>query len=352
MEPVAYLAGIGMITPVGENFPMTAAAVRACISRYAVSDYFSEDEHPVTMSLIPDALFDAMDIEIDEGDYYSAQFDRVIKMAIKALKEALTPLDIKSPIPLVLAFPEPMPEYQNTYPESLKLNLLAQKDLPFKKDLLYSFYTGRSGGIEAIAMALRYMQDLGHEYVVVGASDSYVQCPRLIELKERQRLLCPTNSDGFAPGEAASFLVLTRNRAKAMVSNRKVIGLYGPGIAQEQGHIYSEEPYRGEGLDQAINQAMRQSGQSQFNVIYSSMNGERYWAKEFGVAMIRSLKGQGDELKIEHPADCYGDIGTATGPILMGLAAEALWKNDKHNSSIVYSASDGPGRAAVVLRKI
>jgi 3-oxoacyl-[acyl-carrier-protein] synthase-1 len=196
------------------------------------------------------------------------------------------------------------------------------------------------------------MQDLGHEYVVVGASDSYVQCPRLVELKERQRLLCPTNSDGFAPGEAASFLVLTRSRANAMISKKKVIGLYGPGVAQEQGHIYSEEPYRGEGLDQAIKQAMAAAGRSHVDMIYSSMNGERYWAKEFGVTMIRTLKGQGEAFKIEHPADCYGDIGVATGPVLMGLAAETLWKNDKHNSSIIYSASDGPGRAAVVMRKI
>jgi 3-oxoacyl-[acyl-carrier-protein] synthase I len=352
MEPKAYLAGIGMVTPIGENFPMTAAAVRAGISQYMVSDYLAEDGQPVTMSLVPDELFGSISLEIDEGNYFSDQYERVIKMAVMALKEAVEPLKLKKPLPLILAFPEQKIEHGHTYPECLKTNLLAYEDLPLSRELMYSFYTGRAGGIEAVSMALRYLYDLGHEYVAIGGSDSYYQCPRLVELKDRQRLLTLTNSDGFAPGEGAAFVVLTRDKSKAITFGGKIVGIYESGTAQENGYIYGDSPYLGEALDVAVGQALRSSGLSTVDMIYSNMNGERYWAKELGVTMMRSLRGTGDGFRIEHPADCYGDIGTASAPVLMGLAMESLFKDKKANSSIVYSSSDGPGRAAVVLQKV
>lgn len=349
MVPRAYIAGVGMVTPLGINFPMTASAIKAGISGYTVSDYLAEDGQPVTMSMVPDEFFDSVSLEIDEGDYFGVQHERVAKMAVVALKEAIVPLKVQKALPLILTFPEE----QHTYPESLKTNLLAQKDLPLSGELMYSFYTGRSGGVEAIGMALRYLHDLGHPYVVIGASDSFYQCPRLVELKERQRLLTATNSDGFAPGEAAAFIVLTRDKSKALVSSDgKAIGLYEPGISHEEGPIYSDAAYLGEGLDKAVSQALTASGLSNVDMIYSCMNGERYWSKELGVTMMRSLRGTKDGFKIEHPADCYGDVGAASGSMLLGLAVADLLKDAKTSSGVVYSSSDSSNRAAIVLQKI
>ena len=41
-KQVAYIAGMGMVTPVGANVEMTAAAVRAGVSAYAVSGYSTQ----------------------------------------------------------------------------------------------------------------------------------------------------------------------------------------------------------------------------------------------------------------------------------------------------------------------
>lgn len=352
MSTRAYIAGIGMVTPLGINFPMTAASVKASISGYSVSDYLADDGQPVTMSMVPDAFFDSVNPDIDEGDVFGAQYERVIKMAIVALKEAINSIKTDKPVPLILAFPEQQQEYGHTYPDSLKVNLLAQDDLPFTKEQTYGFYTGRSGGAEAVNMALRLLYDQGHEYVVLGASDSYYQCPRLFELKEKQRLLTRTNSDGFAPGEAAGFVVLTRNRGSALMHNGKSVVLYESGVAEEKGHILSEVPYLGEALDWAISKALASSSLNSVDILYSSMNGERYWSKELGVTMMRSLRGTTDTFRIEHPSDCYGDIGTASAPVLMGLAVNDLFRSNAVNSCIIYSSSDGPGRAATVLQKI
>jgi hypothetical protein len=61
---------------------------------------------------------------------------------------------------------------------------------------------------------------------------------------------------------------------------------------------------------------------SPVHTIYSSMNGEHYWAKEYGVAMSRNPPLR--ESKIAHPADCVADLGTATGAVLTGMATKHL----------------------------
>ncbi len=86
---------------------------------------------------------------------------------------------------------------------------------------------------------------------------------------------------------------------------------------------------------------------------YSSMNGEHYWAKECAVAMLRNEHHLQEQITVAHPADCYGDLGAATGSVLMGLAAHALLTTDPGPTAhLVYSASDGAPRAAVRVEKV
>ncbi len=331
---------------------MTAAAVRADISAYQLSDYYSYDDEPVTMALVPDTLFDNIDIDIDEGDFYGAQHDRVIKMAVLALRQALSGVDIKHPIPLILAFPEPLDKASCAFPQALITNILTQPDLPVQQELIRSLYCGRSGGIEAFELADRYLADQNHDYVLLGASDSYYQCPRLAELDQSGRLLTNSNSDGFAPGEAAGFILLTSKPQLAKQFSQSIIRVYPPGMAEEPGHILGDEPCLGEGLDKAFKNALIDYSGLEIESIFSSMNGERYWSKEYGVAMIRNQQHFHDDVAIHHPADCYGDLGAASGPILAGLAVMDLVRKSGSTSSLVYCSSDNSARSAICMQKI
>lgn len=351
-KQVAYIAGMGMVTSIGCNVEMIAAAVRAGISGYAVSDYFGQDDEPITMALVPDDFFRSIDMEIDEDDYYGAQHERVIKMAVTAIRESLSEVEINHPIPLVLAFPEPITDVEHSFPDSLKINLLAQQDLPFKKELFHGNFTGRSGGIEIADIALRYLHDQSHDYVLLGASDSFYQCPRLIELDHSGRLLSSTNSDGFAPAEGAGFILLTRHKQKAILVNQHVIGLSEPGTGSESGHLYSDEPYLGDGLDMAVKKVLSGFSGAPVEYIFSSMNGERYWSKEYGIAMLRNKQSFHDEVSTEHPIDCFGDIGVASGPVLMALSAATLNAKPSSTTSMVYCSSDGGARSAILMEKI
>ncbi len=357
-SPKAYIAGIGMITSIGADAAMTNASVNAEISGYERSDFFNKQGHPMTLATVPTDVFSLVDIEIDDGNYGDEQAERIIKMAVLALSEALRTADskqlIKHPVPLILALPEEN-EQKNYAPiDQLTRNLLKQNQLPLKQGWIRCLSTGRAAGIQGLELALNTLYEQGHDYVLLGGSDSYRDISRLSDLDDNERVLALNRTNGFAPGEGAGFLLLTRYPENALSDNDYIIALHPPGSSKEAGHIHAnrDQIYRGDGLDQAFKQALKAHSGADIQRIYSSMNGEHYWAKECGVALLRSQAHFQEPISIAHPADCYGDLGSATGPALIGLAAQHLLKQPGLATHMVYSSSDGPLRAAVRVEKI
>lgn len=348
--PKLYIAGMGMITPVGFNTAMTAAAVRAGVNAYAISNFYGKNNEPITMASVPGLIFDEIDAEIGEGSRSNPRHNRVVKMAIIAIREACANQSTQQPIPLVLAMPEGQADVEGLVPliPTLEQNCKPWVSVPQSR----SIHSGRAAGMEAIDFAFRYLYDLPNDFFLVGGSDSYRDYSRLAPLAEAGRLKAPGSQDGFAPGEAAGFLLLTKKSELALARNGHIIALSPPGIADEPGHLHSKEPYRGDGLDQAFKKALNSHTQpNRIHSIFSSMNGESHWAKEYGVAYIRNRSAFQDPVGTEHPADCYGDLGAATAPVLIALAAEYLFKDAKSRAHLVYSSSDHARRGAMIVEK-
>lgn len=349
-SPLLYIAGMGMITPLGPNVAATVAAVNAGISAYQQSRYSTAKGDGITMAEVPSALFDKVDAEIDEGDSYNEQYDHMIKMAIVALEEACSNQSIEDPVPLVLAMPEL--EISPAIKHVLLTRNLVKNCTPYvNSSLTRVCHSGRAAGIEAIEFAFKYLYS-SYDRVLVGGSDSHSDYGRLTLLDEMGRLLSIGSSDSFAPGEGACFLLLTRHPELAQVRNGYMIALHPPGITEEQGHLFSNAAYRGDGLDQAFKKVLSHQPEQSIHSIYSSMNGENHWAKEYGVAYLRNKKAFVDPVRFEHPADCYGDLGAATATTLIAIAAEHLHKNKNIHKHLVYSSSDTAKRGAIVVEKI
>lgn len=350
--PRLFLAGIGMVTPVGGNTALTTASVTAGVSAYSASQYRDKRTQRIIMANVPTEVFMSLDADIDSGQHSSAQHERVIRMAIIALNEACSSLDMDCGLPLALAAPEPFSQNDFVNPAVLTENLANNCRPWIEQQLCRSFHSGRAAGIEALDFAYHYLLGTDNDYLLIGGSDCHRHYSRLDPLDAADRLLSAGAQDGFAPGEGATFLLLTPRPEKALVRNGYIIGIGRPGLAQEPGHFYSDEPYLGEGLDKAFKLAL--AGEEEISVerIYSSMNGESYWAKEYGVALLRNRAAFAEDVSVEHPADAYGDLGAATAPSLMALAATELWRRATHNDYLVYSSSDYGLRGAVVLSKI
>lgn len=349
-----FVAGMGIVTPVGGNTALTAAAVKAGISAYSASRFMNESRQPIVMASVPLDLFLKMETQIDYGDSAgSTQLERVVKMAIMAITEACDRQPIHQAIPLLLAMPEAAAQTDFIRPAILSKNLENHCHSWIDARLSRSFHSGRAAGFEALDFAFRYLYGTDNDYLLIGGSDSYRSYSRLDPLDVQNRLLAAGIPDGFAPGEGAGFILLTPHQDKAMVHDNQLVALGLPALTEEPGHCYSDKPYLGEALGETFKLIIPETLPcSSISRIYSSMNGERYWAKEYGVALLRNHDAFVDDVVVEHPADSYGDLGSATAAVLIGLAAQTLWQRKSDDKYLVYSSSDHGLRGAVLLEKI
>jgi len=350
-----YIAATGMITPVGINTQMTAASINADVSAYAESDYISKTGKKIKVSKVPDDAL-LFDIDIDKDIFFRPQYERVIKMALLALKDVFDTAQCKKslhqPIPLILALPENIPSVDQIPTNYLIESITKHSELPIDDSRIHRIHTGRAASLQALALAERYLYEQNEDFVLVGSSDSYLSLSLLNYLDEHDRLLYDGSTNGFCPGEGACFILLTRNIQYAQRENNQVVALNPVGLADEAGFIESSEPYQGNGLDQAFKKAIANSASSNISHVYSSMNGEHYWVKELGVAMTRSHQFFSGDNIVVHPVDCLGDMGAALGSTMLSLSALKLLSAQNERKHLVYCASDGAKRSAVVVEKI
>lgn len=328
-----------MICPIGSNAKMTTSSVNAGLSRTAQIPFLNKKLNPIKMSLIPDeAMPNAYEVSLNSRE------SRMLCMADIAIQEAIgIPIELGE-IPLFLALPETLPgctpDVSNTFIEKLVDLSGAKIDLKNSR----TFFTGRTGGIHAIDMAFRYMQATAADAVIIGGVDTYLEPYLLATLDAQNRLLMPEAPDGFVPSESASFVVLVSEAVATKHANAILGKIMMPGFSTEDGHRYSNKPYLGEGLSNAVSDALIYSNGIQIQQVYSSLNGESYGAKELGVALNRNSERL-PNVTVNHPADCYGDIGAATVPGFLTL----LSNNKQNKNTLICSSSDMQDRAAVCV---
>ncbi len=344
-----YIAGIGMVTPVGFDFTSTVAAVEAGINRFQESEYFGKSMKPFTMSLIPRDVLPRISFKLNQVEDSTIQMGIMLQTSDIALNQIEPLKAMDSPPPLFLACPEGYAECASTVSPRFIEYLMKQTDANIETSTSRIIGTGRAGVIDAVDLAFKYLQQMEGDYVLVGGADSYQEEDLLTFLDRDDRIAAEEVLNGFIPGEAAGFLLLTRNRQNAMVWGDGVISLSQPGIEAEKGHMYSEASYLGDGLATAIKKSLVAHKGEKISTLYSSMNGEQFWSKELGVALLRNKESLSDDYAFEHPADCLGDIGAASGAVLIGLASAQLARSGSPASHLVYCSSDQEYRGAICV---
>jgi 3-oxoacyl-[acyl-carrier-protein] synthase-1 len=347
----AWICGIGMITPVGGHTAQTAASVRAGISVYADSAVYKKRFEPMTMALIPEDILPPLSKKLAEASNMTSRQSRMLRIAHLALQEVLEslPKSHTKPLPLLMAGPEPLPGRDQVIKGNFLRYLETQADIKFDSQLCKLTPTGRAGGMQALKFAQQVLVSGEHDYILVGGVDSYLDLYLLAKLDAESRILANGVMDGFAPGEGAAFLLLCSDRARESMKMKPQVKIHCPGIAKENGHRYSEEPYTGDGLAQAFSLALSEMNGKPVASILSSINGENFGAKEWGVAYMRNSNAFEPESRLEHPAECFGDTGAAATPILAGLVAVGMEKGYRRGPALVWCSSEGPLRGAVCI---
>ena len=84
--------------------------------------------------------------------------------------------------------------------------------------------------------------------------------------------------------------------------------------------------------------------------IYCDMNGEPYRADEFGFTALRTKEHFESASDFVAPADCFGDVSAAGGPLHLLLACAAAHKGySKGPLAFAWASAEMGQRAATLL---
>ncbi len=341
MDGTVAILALGAVTSVGLSPAETATSVRAGVCRFAATPYPGRYQDPLVMGALPDELLAPADPLVGSFPDISARQRRLLRLGGQALAHLAKDLAGKEPVTLFLAVPEHSAEDERTDNRDL-LNLLSEQagvklNLPASK----LFPMGRAGGIVALKEAVQTLAAGTRHHLLVGGVDTYRDRWLLQKLDREGRISSPVNSDGFIPGEGAAFLLLSTWRS-AQHAGVPILGSIG-GIATsfETGHLYSDQPYRGEGLASAFTSLFASQGDGEpVGAVYAGFNGESYPAKSWGVAYLRHSHRFRENIRFEHPADCIGDTGAAMAPLMVMLAVIGMRAGYRAAPSLVWCLSD------------
>jgi 3-oxoacyl-[acyl-carrier-protein] synthase-1 len=350
MNESPVIVGLGAQTPVGLNLPSNVAAVRAGVNCFQISDYLLgyKQGEPLKVSQLPTLSKDM------------APFERMKSMALAAATEALEPW-LQHPVQgteelaIFLAVPSQRPGIQAGLGKQLIQEIIAGLPIKADKRRCRLAVTEHEGGLAALGYAANLIRAGAGEAVLVGGVECYHQIETLHWLETQDRLKVEKEPNGLIPGEGAGFVLL----CSAAVADRANLPVFAEMVAAGRGIEprlrFSGEPTVGEGLTQAF-QAMFSDPycpQAQVRAIYCDLNGESWRVDEWCYSYVRTGTHHASPLDLHHPAANWGDVGAASGPLLVSLASfELVRYYEAQDLALVWAASDMQAyRSACLLRR-
>lgn len=212
---------------------------------------------------------------------------------------------------------------------------------------------GHAGIFLHVKEAIDVLESGVVNFCIVGGVDSYLLDTRLDFLDTAWRIRSDRTVDGFIPGEASTMLML-ETEAQARARGAKILAkITAIAEGQEPDTISSEKTSSGSGLTVAIRGILEHtSANNSFEMVYCSLNGESYFAYEWGLQLTRLNKNFEKLKDLIHPAEYVGDIGAATGGLLVACAAMALQSEDStDNKALLWSSADSDTRMAICLEQ-
>ncbi len=328
----------GLVTPVGGSFNSTCAAIRAGIRNVTTANICDRASG---------ALITAGQVPLHQWWEGPEVIPDLVAPAILECLESARPLRPED-IPILLCLPGRDRRGRPPGFDAGVLSSVAQ---------LLGFTLHPSSGVVfgsqvsiclAILEVQRLVETKGIGTFIVAAVDTLVRADTVRAYLEQSRILTPANSNGFSPGEAGGALLITAS------SHDPGLEILGVGLSHERATIESEEPFRGEGLTEAVHRALDQAGLGMEDMSYriTDLNGEHYKFKEatfaFGRLMRRSVQ---KSIDLWHPSEYVGEIGTSIGPLAVGLALHAGQCGYAPGAVVLFHFSnDGGARGAVVAR--
>lgn len=210
---------------------------------------------------------------------------------------------------------------------------------------------GHAAGLMALQAGMASIQRGESEFFLAGGVDSYLDADTLEWLDDTEQLHSEANTWGFVPGEAAGFCLLASERAAHRYSLQPLLWLRSAATDREPNLIRTGTVCLGEGLSRAVKSVLQTLPSADLiHQTFCDMNGERYRADELAFTICRTSRRFVDASVVQTPADCWGDVGAASGPLFIALATAAQTKHyAQGTNTLLWASSDTGERTAALL---
>jgi 3-oxoacyl-[acyl-carrier-protein] synthase-1 len=295
----------------------------------------------------------ALDPVLDPGE---VGHERFLAMGESALRETCAPLDGARPrprLPLYLGLPETRPGFGERELETIRSGLARLEHLPVEASNVVISCEGHAAGLVGLAAAAERLRAGGDGMCLVGGIDSYMHPDTMEWLDEHRQLTGGRGRSAFVPGEGAGFCLLATGRAAKQYGLQPLAGLESVAVGQETRLIKTSDVCLGDGLTATVERAVHrlQIPDEMIDEVICDVNGERYRGEEWGFVCLRMSRYFRDPTAYRSPADDWGDLGAASGPLFAMLACEARARGyAKGSRTMIWASSEGGLRGAAVLR--
>jgi 3-oxoacyl-[acyl-carrier-protein] synthase-1 len=285
--------------------------------------------------------------------------NRVLDLAVPAIRETLNPFEDMSgqipSLPVVVGLPSKRPGLPESFSGRIVEELKTITEEGYERSRVEIIQTGHSAGLMAVEAGWKAIREGLEDFFLIGGLDSYLDPETLEWLEACDQLHSAgkfNNAWGFIPGEAAGFCLLASEKAVRRYRIKPLAQILASATAIEKNLIKSDTICLGEGLTAAFRSVLTRlpTPDTKIDEIVCDMNGEPYRAEEFGFAAVRVSDRFADPSDFLAPADCWGDVGAASGPLFVCLAV-AAWRKmyDKGPYALLWTSSESGERSAAVL---
>jgi len=283
--------------------------------------------------------------------------DRFGSLLLPALDEAMEPLDGTTGGPFRLGLALALPADRPGLPDGLAalLRRLVGKAFPGRFSGIGVFPVGHAAGLLALDEAWRRIADKSFDACVVAGVESYLAPDTLEWLEELEQLHgagVTNNAWGFIPGEAAGAVLVMGAAVVERIGLEPLGEVLGVGVGREHNLIKTDSVCVGKGLTTAFRRSLSPLPvAARVSDVFCDMNGEPYRADEFGFACLRTKERFESASDFVAPADCWGDVSAASGPLGLTLAVAAGRKGYSRGAySLIWTSSESGERAAALVQ--
>lgn len=214
---------------------------------------------------------------------------------------------------------------------------------------------GHAAFARTILDAGRALGERAADVVILGGVDTYYEPDAIDELTGQRRLFDGDNLDSLLPGEGGAFCVLVRAVVARRLGWPHLARIESAAVGYEPAAMGSEVHCAGLGLSRPLRAIADRLATEQRSVDLwlTDLTNETYRAQEWLLAFARVADASSATAEQQSIAERLGDLGAASMPTGVVLAAESFLRGAPDAATCVVSGSSvGHERGAVLLARV